>query len=210
MGESGVDVSKAFPVCLAKLFRTDEESADWFLVTRVHEGCVSVEALREDIALPLPSEGERVYLQSTGEDAAYRMPVRVVSVEVGGWVALVCRKDGDIERIQRRQKHRLLARKPVRIERVRDPSSEPQDVLTEDMNSQGMRVFAETPMGADEPLALTLSLDDGGPALACRGFVVRCRHAGEGRFEIGIRFEELAKPAADRIVDALVRGMFDL
>ena len=204
-----IDITQAFPNCVAKVFRTDEDESDWFCVTMVQEGRLNLETAQEHLQHPLPKPGERVYMQSALADAAYRLAVRVVESRIADYVTLVCKQESAIERIQRRIKHRLHARMPVRIERASHLSCEPLSLITEDLNSLGMRVLTRTEMELAESVEATLDLMDGKPPLRCGATVVRCRDLSGDLFEMAMRFQGLEKEAQERIAHALLRRLFE-
>lgn len=210
MSNSAIELADAFPICITKVFRDEGEDPEWFCVTRVQGGRLSLEAAQVQLDRPPPRTGERIFVESALSDGAYRLRVRVVESEIGEWVTLTCEQDGRIERIQRRVKSRLFANIPVRIERTKDPSSEPLSLVTEDINSHGMRLLSRIEMGLAESVKAVLHLEDGKPALKCRATVVRCRNVKEGLFDIGMRFQGLEKKSQDRLVQVLIKRMFNL
>jgi c-di-GMP-binding flagellar brake protein YcgR len=203
-----MDIAEAFPVCSAKVFHEDEEGvADLYCVTRADAGNVRLEAPPAQLSQPIPEVGETVLIQSLLPDAAFQMPARVIAREERDWVSIVCEQSGEILRIQRRNKHRLVAEFPLSVT-PRD--GETIHATTADLNSEGLRFTLSESLAPASTVIMALDLRDGADAVICDANVVRCRTLGEGKFEAGLQFLGLNKLTQQRIVEVLLRQMFEL
>jgi c-di-GMP-binding flagellar brake protein YcgR len=206
-----MEIQDAFPICSAKLLRGgDETQGDLYCVTRAEGRRVRLEAPAAQVRQGVPGAGEEVTIQSLLPDAVYLMPAQVVASEEGAWVHVICEQAGDIRRIQRRGKHRLLAEFPLSVTVEAPGGGETLQLQTEDLHSEGMRFLCRQALPPAATVTVALDLRDGAPALVGDAHIVRCRAVGEGRFECGAQFVDLDEPARERIIDALLRQVFDV
>jgi len=208
MTNAPIDMETAFPICTVKVFRESENESDLFCVTRAEENTVYLETTLDSLRYTPPQIDERLCIQSATADAAYCLTIRVAEVAIDNWITVVGERGSEIQRIQRRAKHRLLANVPIRITRENFPDKEPLSLITTDINSIGMRVLTRTRMPAADPLRITINLDDGLPAIVCDGNIVRCHRMNKDLFEIGVRFSGLDKANENRLIQVLLQQLF--
>ena len=210
MTNAPIKMETAFPLCTVKVFRESENESDLFCVTRAEENTVCLETTLDSLQYTPPQIDERLCMQSATADAAYRLTIRVAEVAINNWITLVGEREGEIQHIQRRAKHRLLANVPIRITREHFPAREPLSLITEDINSIGMRILTRMKMPVADPLRITINLGDGLPAIVCGGNVVRCHRLNKDLFEIGVRFNGLDKANENRLIQALLQQLFQM
>jgi len=208
MQTTPVDIMEAFPICNVKVFRESENDFDWFYVIRVKGDCLHLQSARESTQNKPPETGERLWIQSASRDAVFRMAIRVVKATANDHILIISRKDSDIERVERREKHRLFLSLPVRIRRDSHPADEPVSLETEDINSLGMRLLMPAELALAESLTIDIDIPDGLPPPTCRGAVVRCRQVDNRSFEVGVRFQQLDEQTTERIADTFLRRLF--
>ena len=208
MANASIEMQTAFPVCSVKVHRGLEDEADWYGVTRTAENTVYLEAARATLRHAPPKMNEHLYIQSAPGDAAYRLSIRVAAVSADDWVKVRAERAGEIERVQRRRRRRVLAKIPVCITRNTPHGKECLSLATEDMNSIGMRILTRTEMPLAGALRIAIDLGDTLPHLVCDGDVVRCHRLNRDFFAVGIRFHALDKANEERIVQVLMQRLF--
>lgn len=203
-----MDIKDAFPVCKAKVFvEGEEDKAEVYTVMALEGGRLRLQALSSELKNEPPQVGEPVVVRATQPHRTYLARGRVIERETGDRVNLILEREGEIERVERRQNDRMATRIPVRIEILTGSPTGALALRTEDVNSRGMRVVSpcELAMGTSARVAL----DFGGEtsSVSCRGNVVWCHRANAGRFGIGICFTDISDDDRERIVTALLRRM---
>jgi len=210
MTNAPIKMETAFPLCTVKVFRESENESDLFCVTRAEENTLCLETPLDSLQYTPPQIDEHLCIQSASADAAYRLTIRVAEVAIDNWITLVGERESEIQHIQRRAKHRLFANVPIRLTRENFPAKEPMSLITEDINSIGMRILTRMKMPTADPLRITINLDDGLPPIACDGNVVRCHQLNQDLFEIGVRFRGLEKINENRLIQVLLQQLFQV
>jgi PilZ domain len=200
-----LNIEKAFPRCLAKVYRVNEDTdADTYNVMQVRGTRLCLEAKPEMLTQPVPHAGEMIFILSLRPDAAYEMEAKVVDcLDVTKQVCVIVEQSGEIKRIQRRRFFRIPTSFKVEVT-VEGRDETPQSLETRDLSAGGCSILATASIENGEILGLSLDLDDGNPPLVCKGKVCRCRPLEKGLFDWGIAFHDLTEQDTDRMVPVLL------
>lgn len=182
------------------------QALDIYTVVLTAERTVVVEGRTGVLRNPHPGKGEAVTIESTHADALFRMDAQVRDVLVGETVRLVLAQESEIRRIQRRANVRLHAEVPVRLTSPENGLTAPLELTTDDLSAGGLRVIAPQPLQMGSGVRVSLVLGPTGLTFDCGATVVRARALADGRFDIGLRFDNMASAAEDR----LARFLMDL
>lgn len=202
-------IEAAFPICHVRVSRAGEVRSEVYCVVRVGDGALSLEAVRAKLQGDPPGVGEQVTLQAMLPEGVFSVRGRVTECLAGNYVNMVIRQEGEVERVQRREKFRAVVKLPVRIEPEAAWERPAMELITEDANTQGIRVKGSAPLPVGQAVTVTVRLGDANRDLPCRGHVVRCCEDEGGGYDIGIRFLDLDKADEDRIVRALLHRILD-
>lgn len=203
-----MNMAQAFPVRTVRLGRKDSDDRESYQAVRVDGGRLVVQAALSELRLAPPIVGEAVVVECAVEEAIFRVPMRVVesATEEAGVLALVLEPAGEIDYVQRREKHRAAMQLPAALSELSDGSDPLGGLRTQDIHSAGARV--RVPRGVLPGTTARVWLDLGAShgILVCRATVVRCEPAGAA-YDLGLRFSELADNDRDRLVTFLLRRM---
>jgi len=203
------DIAEAFPICNVKVFRESENDFEWFSVIRIEGDSIHLQSRLQSAECKPPEPDERLRIESAAGDVLFRMAIRVVKATTNDHIVIISRREGKIERIERRNKHRLFLTLPVRIRRDSRTAEEPISLETQDINSLGMRLCMPDEVALAESLTIDIIIPDELPPPTCRGTVVRCRRLDNGLFEVGVLFRQLDEQVTERIADTFLRQLFN-
>lgn len=196
-----MDLEEAFVAHGVTVRRADEaHRPGHFSVILASESRVILSAV-SDYAGDLPTVGEEVALSATHPDAIYRIAAVVQSLETGDHVTLSLQPAGPLERLQRRRNFRLGIRAPLRI---KTPTHDLLELVTEDLSAGGLRVFYPQAVRVGTEAILDLDLGEKSGPLRVNAVIVRCRPEADGRFDLGMAFARMRPGDEDRLAQRLL------
>lgn len=210
MGSNVTDLATAFPMCEVKVFRpAAEHEAEVYWVTRAGGSRLNLETLAARLRHTPPQREEVVFVQSVMPDAVYRLHGRIAARLVGQYVSLIVEQQGELERIERRSGFRMPVRMEARVTFGADEAAESLNLVTDDVNTRGIRAISPRPLSVGRAVKVALRLRDEQPEVTCSASVVRCRPVGKDQYDLGLCFLNLSAEDADLVVDALMRRMLE-
>jgi len=182
------------------------EEGDIYHVAKVEGGRMKLVAFRGGLHCAVPETGQALVVRTVAPEGRFQVAAKVEDRELGPYVALMLAQTGEVQSAERRGDLRVRVHIPGRVEGL---TSDPMDLVTENLSLGGLGALAAAPLRTGRAVRLNLAPGASGHEVSCLARVTRCRAKPGGEYSIGMvivemeaddraRLEEFLRQAAER------------
>ena len=147
-------------------------------------------------------------IRSLSKGVRYEMAAHVLAVSSGSQgVTLLCESVGPPTRMDRRKTDRLWLSVPARWQDLSLNASDAVDVVTVDMNSDGLRMLSPLDAKAGTWLRVQVLLVERSDPLVWNARVVWRRPVGPGKWAVGMQYLPMPGSIREQLLDGLCRKL---